>query len=261
MRTLAGLLLVIWPCLGQGEKAQLFGTILDASGLAVAGAKVEAEEQGTRARFAAVSDHRGEYHLLGLPAGQYSVTVEQPGFRNYRQSGITLRIADRTALNVTLQVGQPAQSVEVTAEAPLLQTATGDVSFNVDAQKVETLPLDGRNFIPLVALSPGVALPGGGSLLPRINGSRPRTNEYLFDGVSMLQPEPGQVVFYPIIDGIEEFRLNINAYSPEYGRSNGGTVIIESKSGSNAFHAALFEFFRNEDLNARNYIAQPGPTG
>ena len=162
-------------------------------------------------------------------------------------------------MNVTLQVGQPAQSVEVTAEAPLLQTATGDVSFNVDSQKVETLPLDGRNFIPLVALSPGVALPGGGSLLPRINGSRPRTNEYLLDGVSMLQPEPGQVVFYPIIDGIQEFHLNINAYSPEYGRSNGGTVIIESKSGSNDFHATLFEFFRNEDLNARNYFAQPGP--
>jgi len=246
-------------CWGQAEKAQLLGHVQDPAGLAIAGAKIVAEEQGTHARFSGTSDHRGEYHLLGLTAGQYVVAVEQPGFRTYRQSGITLRLADRTVLDVTLQLGQPTQSIDVTAEAPLLQTATGDVSFNVDAQKVETLPLDGRNFIPLVALSPGVALPGGGSLLPRINGSRPRTNEYLFDGVSMLQPEPGQVVFYPIIDGIEEFRLNINAYSPEYGRSNGGTVIIESKSGSNDFHGTLFEFFRNEDLNARNYFAQPGP--
>ena len=76
----------------------------------------------------------------------------------------------------------------------------------MDQQRIVTLPLDGRNFIPLVALSPGVALPGGGSLLPRINGSRPRTNEYVYDGISVLQPEPGQVTFYPIIDGIEEFR-------------------------------------------------------
>ncbi len=110
-----------------------------------------------------------------------------------------------------------------------------------------------------MALSPGVALPGGGSLLPRINGSRPRTNEYLYDGISVLQPEPGQVAFYPIIDAMEEFKLNINAYSPEYGRSNGGTVMVIGKSGGNEFHGTLFEFLRNEDLNARNYFAQPGP--
>jgi hypothetical protein len=116
---------------------------------------------------------------------------------------------DQTALNVRLEIGQPAESIEVTAAAPLLQTVSGAVSHGVDEAKVTTLPLDGRNFIPLVALSPGVALPGGGSLLPRINGSRPRTNEYMYDGISVLQPEPGQVAFYPIIGGIEEFRLNV----------------------------------------------------
>jgi len=103
-----------------------------------------------------------------------------------------------------------------------------------------------------------VALPGGGSLLPRIDGSRPRTNEYLYDGISVLQPEPGQVAFYPVIGGIQEFRLNLNAYSPEYGRSSGGTVLVIGKSGGNAFHGTLFEFLRNEALNARNYFAQPG---
>src|SRR5262249_17678778 len=116
----------------------------------------------------------------------------------------------------------------------------------------------GRNFIPLVTLSPGVALPNG-QFLPRINGSRPRTNEYIYDGISVLQPEPGQVVYYPIIDGMAEFKLNVNAYSPEYGRSNGGTVMVIGKSGSNDFHGTLFEFFRNETLNARNLFAQPGP--
>ena len=210
------------------------------------------------ARYSALSDDRGEYHVLGLPAGQYVLTVEQPGFRKYRQSGITLRLADRTALDVKLEVGQPTQSVEVTAAAPLLQTASGEVSLNVDEKKIATLPLDGRNFIPLVTLSPGVALPNG-QFLPRINGSRPRTNEYIYDGISVLQPEPGQVVYYPIIDGMAEFKLNVNAYSPEYGRSNGGTVMVIGKSGSNEFHGSLFEFFRNEALNARNLFAQPGP--
>ena len=245
-------------CWGQAGRAELFGTIQDPSGLPVPKAKVEAEDQATMARYSALSDEEGDYHILGLPAGQYVLTVEQPGFRTYRQSGITLRLADRTSLDVKLEVGQPSQSVEVTAAAPLLQTASGEVSLNVDEKKIATLPLDGRNFIPLVTLSPGVALPNG-QFLPRINGSRPRTNEYIYDGISVLQPEPGQVVYYPIIDGMAEFKLNVNAYSPEYGRSNGGTVMVIGKSGSNEFHGSLFEFFRNEALNARNLFAQPGP--
>ena len=252
-------LLLASACLGQAGKAELFGVIQDPTGAAVPNAKVEAEDQATSARFAAVSNERGEYHLLGLAAGEYSLTVERPGLRTYRQTGILLRTGGRTALSVKLELGQSIEAITVTAAAPLLETATGEVSYSVDSQKLEALPLDGRNFVPLVALAPGVALPGGGSLLPRINGSRPRTNEYLYDGISILQPEPGQVVLYPILDGIEEFRVNINAYSPEYGRSNGGTVMVVGKSGGNALHGTLFEFFRNEDLNARNLFAQPGP--
>ena len=253
-----GLISVAALCFGQAGRAELSGTIQDPSGLPVPKAKVEAEDQATMVRYSALSDERGEYHVLGLPAGQYVLTVEQPGFRKYRQSGITLRLADRTSLSVKLEVGQPTQSVEVTAAATLLQTTSGEVSLNVEEKKITTLPLDGRNFIPLVTLSPGVALPNG-QFLPRINGSRPRTNEYIYDGISVLQPEPGQVVYYPIIDGMAEFKLNVNAYSPEYGRSNGGTVMVIGKSGSNELHGSLFEFFRNEALNARNLFAQPGP--
>jgi len=245
-------------CFGQAGRAELFGTIQDPAGLAIRKAKVQAEDRATMVRYSATSDERGAYHILGLPAGQYVLTIEQPGFRTYRQSGIVLRLADRTSLDVKLDVGQLSQSVNVTAAAPLLQTASGEVSLNVDERKISTLPLDGRNFIPLVTLSPGVALPNG-QFLPRINGSRPRTNEYIYDGVSVLQPEPGQVVYYPIIDGMAEFKLNVNSYSPEYGRSNGGTVMVIGKSGSNQFHGSLFEFFRNEAQNARNLFAQPGP--
>jgi Carboxypeptidase regulatory-like domain len=247
------------PAFGQAGRAELFGVVKDPPGLAVPKANVTAEEQTTAARFQSATDARGEYHLLGLPAGKYVLTVEQPGFQLYQQTGIVLRIGDQIELNITLALGQTTQSVKVEAEASLLEAANGSVSYHVSQQEIETLPLDGRNFIPLVALSPGVALPGGGSLLPRINGSRPRTNEYIYDGISVLQPEPGQVAFYPIIDAMEEFKLNINAYSPEYGRSNGGTIMVVGKSGSNDFHATLFEFFRNEDLNARNYFAPAGP--
>src|ERR1035437_185589 len=216
-------------CFGQAGKAELFGTIQDPQGLAVTKAHVAGEQQATGARSDAITDDRGDYHLLGLAAGQYVLTVEKPGFRAYKQEGITLRIGDQIRLGVKLELGQFSQSVDVNAQASLLETASGSVGYHVIQPQLETLPLDGRNFISLVALSPGVALPGGGSLLPRIDGSRPRTNEYLYDGISVLQPEPGQVAFYPIIDAMEEFKLNLNAYSPEYGRSNGGTVMGASQ--------------------------------
>jgi hypothetical protein len=245
-------------CFGQAGKAELFGTIQDPSGLGVADVKVVGEEEATGVHFEVATDDHGQYHLLGLAAGRYALAIEKPGFRPYRQTGITLRIGDQVRQNVQLELGQPSQSVNVHAEPSLLETASGSVSYHLSQREIETLPLDGRNFIPLVALAPGVALPGGGSLLPRINGSRPRTNEYLYDGISVLQPEPGQVAFYPIIDAMSEFRVNINAYSPEYGRSNGGTVLEIGKSGTNELHGTLFEFFRNEHLNARNYFAPAG---
>ena len=155
----------------------------------------------------------------------YRVSVVKQGFREYRQEGLRLRVADRISLDIRLELGDVVQTLEVTAAAPLLQATTGTVSLVVEQKKVVTLPLDGRNFIPLLALSPGVALPPG-TFFPRVNGSRPRTSEYIYDGIGVLQPEPGQVAFYPIIDAIEEFRVNTNSYSAEYGRSNGGVILV-----------------------------------
>src|SRR5437763_910692 len=153
IRVLITCLTVALPCFAQAGRATLSGTISDPSGLPVVNAKIEVEHQATMARFTQHSDGRGEYRIFGLPAGRYVLTVEQPGFRTYRQSGITLRVEDTAALNVTLTIGVPTQSVEVSAATPLLQTGTGDVSYHVDETKIATLPLDGRNFIPLVALS------------------------------------------------------------------------------------------------------------
>src|SRR5215831_12530233 len=111
------------PVSAQGGRAEIFGVIRDSSGLPVPRASIQAEDQATMARYSGTSDDRGEYHLVGLPASNYRVTVEQPGFRVYRQSGITLRLAERTALDIQLQIGEISQTVEVTAAAPVLQTA------------------------------------------------------------------------------------------------------------------------------------------
>jgi hypothetical protein len=153
-----------------------------------------------------------------------------------------------------MAVGSAKESVTVSGDAPLLQTESGSITQSIDHEKVVQLPLNGRNFIQLATLSPGVTLPPG-TLLPRINGGRPRTNEYLFDGISALQPEPGQVVFFPIIDSIQEFNIQSNGVPAEFGRFNGGVVNPSSRSGSNALHGSVWEFFRNEALNARNYFA------
>ncbi|HZO54633.1 MAG TPA: carboxypeptidase regulatory-like domain-containing protein, partial [Bryobacteraceae bacterium] len=241
----------------QSTKTELGGALRDAAGLAVQGAIVELVDKGTEARVSAVSEAAGTYHFFALPAGNYRIAVAKEGFATLRRDGIVIRVGDQITLDLSLQVGDASQSIEVTAAAPLLQSTRGTASFVVEQKKVVALPLDGRNFVPLIALSPGVNLPPG-NLFPRINGSRPRTSEYIYDGISVLQPEPGQVAFYPIVDAIEEFRVETNSPSAEYGRSNGGVIMVKQKSGSNSLHGTLYEFFRNEALNARNLFATTG---
>ena len=219
---------------------------------------VDLTNTGTDAKRSVQSDMHGAYHFFALSAGSYQISVEKDGFATLRRSGIVVRVGDRLDIDLELRVGDISQSVEVTAAAPLLQSSRGTASIVVDQKRIVALPLDGRNFVPLIALSPGVNLPPG-NLLPRINGSRPRTSEYIYDGISVLQPEPGQVAFYPIVDAIEEFRVETNSYSAEYGRSNGGVIMVNQKSGSNQLHGTLFEFFRNEAINARNLFASTGP--
>ena len=139
-----------------------------------------------------------------------------------------------------------------------MRAETASLGTVVENEQVVQLPLNGRLFIMLAAIAPGVALPPN-SVLPRINGGRPRTNEYLFDGISVLQPEPGQVAYYPIVDAIQEFKIESNSPPAEFGRFNGGVVNLTTKSGTNAFRGNVFEFFRNEHLNARNYFQQSNP--
>lgn len=256
--TAIALALLISPAYGQSSRAELFGTIRDPAGLSIPAAQAELREQNTQISYRLASSSEGRYRFLALPPGLYELTIRKQGFQTLHETGIQLRVGDLVELDLALQIGGMTEAVEVTAAAPLLQSASGGIGFVVDQTKVANLPLDGRNFVPLIALVPGVMLPPG-QVLPRVNGSRPRTSEYRYDGVSVLQPEPGQVAYYPIPDAIEEFRVDTNSYSAEFGRSNGGVVQVSTKSGTNDFHGTLFEFFRNETLNARNLFASQGP--
>src|SRR5688500_7540913 len=148
------------------------------------------------------------------------------------------------------------ETVIVVAPATPAPPERATVRHVVDDTTLVGLPLNGRQVIALAALAPGVAVPPG-STLPRINGGRPRTNEYLFDGIAVLQPEPGQVPFFPIVDAIQTFTIETNNPSAEYGRFNGGVVSMTTKSGTDALHGTLFNFLRHEALNARNYFASP----
>jgi hypothetical protein len=242
----------------QSTKAELSGSVRDPAGLPVEGAEVQLVNANTQAERSYVTGGNGEYHFFALQPGTYTITVNKNGFTALRREGVALRVGDQVSLELPLQIGRVTETINVTEAAPLLQSNRGTVGFVVEQEKVVTLPLDGRNFVPLIALSPGVMLPPA-SALPRINGSRPRVSEYIYDGISVLQPEPGQVAYFPVVDAIEEFRVETNSYSAEYGRSNGGVIMVNHKSGSNEFHGSVFEFLRNEAINARNLFATTGP--
>ena len=184
--------------------------------------------------------------------------IELGGFRRVTHEGIRVATGDTTRLNAALQVGVLSETMIVTADTMRLRGASSSLGQVVDNGKITGLPLNGRSFVSLAGLAPGVALPPGSSL-PRINGGRPRTNEYLFDGISVLQPEPGQVAFFPNVDAIQEFKIESNSPPAEFGRFNGGVVNLTTKSGSNTLRGTLFEFFRHEALNARNFFASANP--
>jgi hypothetical protein len=235
-------------------QAEISGEVRDPSGAVVPSATVTATEVRTNLSYSSTSGSGGVYAFGYLKPGVYTIAVEAPGFKRFVREGIQLATGMLVRVDAELTLGNGSESIVVTQDAPLLQTESGRLGQVISNRKIVDLPLNGRNFVPLIALSPGVALPPG-ALLPRINGGRPRVNEYLYDGVSVLQPEPGQVAFYPVIDAIQEFKVDTNSPPAEFGRFNGGVINLTTKSGTNEYHGSAFEFFRNEVLNARNVFA------
>lgn len=241
----------------QAAKSELIGEVRDQNGALVPNAKVSLTDVSTGQKSSTLSS-AGTFIVTNVKPGVYNVAVEADGFKQSLREGVRLATGERVRLDVVLDPGAVTELVTVVQDASLLRTESGGLGQVISNRKIVDIPLNGRNFLSLVTLSPGVAQPPpttAGPSFPRINGGRPRTNEYLFDGISVLQPEPGQVAFFPIVEAIQEFKVEVNSPPAEFGRFNGGVVNLTTKSGSNDFHGSAFEFLRNESLNARNLFA------
>jgi hypothetical protein len=234
--------------------ASLRGRVLDPSGAGVPNASVELTESAKNVHLSTTTSTTGDYLFTNLNPGSYGVSVAASGFQRLDHTGISVTVGETVTADLSLTLGGDQQTITVNSDLPLMQTGTSDIQTTIARPTIAAMPLNTRNFIQLSTLAPGVELPPG-TLLPRINGGRPRTNEYLYDGISALQPEPGQVAYFPILDDIAEFTIQSNNVPAEFGRFNGGVVNVATRSGSNAIHGSLFEYLRNEDLNARNYFA------
>ncbi len=244
--------------LAQAGQAELTGDVRDGSGAGVAKATISVTQTETGDITTTKSGKDGAYIITNLRPGLYNVTVETQGFRRFVQAGVRLTTGERIRLDVTLSVGGVNEEIKVTADASMLRTETSSLGQVIPNRRIVDLPLNGRNFFSLITLAPGVASPPpttAGPAFPRLNGGRPRVNEFLYDGVSALQPEPGQVAFNPVIDAIQEFKVEVNSPPAEFGRFNGGVVNLTTRSGTNDLHGTLFGFLRNEALNARNLFA------
>jgi hypothetical protein len=243
---------------GQAGRTEITGVVHDASGALIPQGRIVVTEIATSHVVSLTIGDAGTFTITNLKPGEYTLTVEVVGFKTFVQSGVQLATGERVRLDVVLQPGQLSESVTISEDASPLRTESGSLGQVVNNRKILDLPLNGRNFLSLVSLSAGVAQPpptSAGPAFPRINGGRPRTNEYLFDGISVLQPEPGQIAFFPIVEAIQEFKVEVNSPPAEFGRFNGGVVNLTTKSGTNDFHGSAFEFLRNEALNARNLFA------
>jgi hypothetical protein len=257
-RVFAWLALAVLTCpfgvYGQAGSGELTGEVRDPAGALVAGARITLTDTATNQNYLSLSSESGVFTLAGQKPGTYRIAVEARGFKRFVRNNVTVTTGERVRVDVELAVGEITDSVTVHGDVELLRKDSATISQVVDVKTIPALPLNGRTFVGLVGLAPGIALPPG-SALPRLSGSRPRTNEYLYDGIGVLQPEPGQVAFFPIIDAIREFNVQTNDAPAEFGRFNGGVVNLTTKSGTNDFHGTLFEFLRNEAVNARNRFA------
>ena len=246
----------------QGVTASIVGTISDATGAVLPGVTVVATNEGTGLRREVFSNESGNYTIPLLPVGTYSVATELPGFRTEIRTGITLNVDARARIDFSLQVGQLTETIEVTSAAPLVQTEDSSVGFVVDRRKVTELPLNGRRFEQLVNLVPGATMSVEGSLnanrgLFNVVGQREVTSSFILDGVDNIDPVVRIYAYRPSIDLIEEFKVQTSASAAEFGRNSGAVVNVTTKSGTNALHGAVWEFYRGSALNAKNFFDPP----
>jgi len=250
------------PDWAQKDAGGIAGTVKDASGGVIAGAKVVVTDVDHGITFTVKTNGVGEYVASPLKVSRYTVTVEQPGFKKAVAGPFPLDVQQRLAVDITLQVGRPDEIVKVTSTAPLLETETSDLGQVINGQRAVALPLNGRNYAQLALLGAGVVPSEPGSRVETSfgfssNGARALQNNFLLDGVdnnsNLGDVLTGQAyVIQPSVDAIEEFKVQTNSYSAEFGRGNGAILNAVIKSGTNDFHGNLYEFLRNDILDANN---------
>jgi hypothetical protein len=248
--------------IAQKDTGGLAGLVKDPSGAVIAGAKVMIVDTERGGQLVTATNAQGEFVVSPLKVGRYQVIAEKAGFKKTVAGPITVNVDARPAVDITLSLGDIKEVVTVTTEAQLLETQTSDLGHLVDKRQAETLPLNGRNYAQLALLGAGIAPSEPGSRVETSygfssNGARSLQNNYLLDGIdnnsNLGDVLTGQAyVIQPSIDAIQEFKVQTNAYSAEFGRGNGAILNAVLKSGTNSFHGDLYEFFRNDVLDARN---------
>ena len=254
-------------CVAQTTQGGIVGAIRDEKGANIAGAKVTVTNTATGLQRETTTTANGLFRLMALPTGTYQMKAEAPGFATSTTAAIEVGVDQIRTLDVMLHVGVQNQTVEVQADATLTQTETSKRGEIIDNRKVEDLPLNGRDFAQLARLNPGVASSGGGGGQQggeggvsgfSSNGQRSTSNNFMVDGVDNNDYFGGAAAQIPSIDSIQEFEVQTNTFSAEYGRNSGSVVNLVTKSGSNELHGSLYEFFRNDALDARNFFNDSG---
>lgn len=260
-RLLVGLLLMT-PAVWAQSTAQISGTVKDQTGAIIAGAQVTATQTDTGLKRDVKTDPGGLYVLPNLPIGTWRLEVTASGFRSYVQTGISLQVADKLTINASLDLGQVTNQVQVEANPVQVETSETAVTETMDSTRVTELPLNGRQVTDLVLLSGAATESATTSFVrnyPTVNisvaGGMHNGLTYLLDGASHNDPINGLNLALPFPDALQEFKLETSSLSAQYGQHSSGAVNAVIKSGTNQFHGDLFEFFRNGDLNARNFFA------
>lgn len=249
--------------LAQTISGSISGRVVDSLGGTVAGASVSATDLDRKSSLAVKTDSAGVYAFPSLPPARYRLTVEAPGFKKVETTNLTLLGNQHlTAPQVVLQVGQVSETVEVTAQGLQLQTDTAERSASITGKEINNIALNGRSYLPLVALIPGVttapSLPvashgGVGSI--NVNGGRSNQNNLTLDGVGDVDTgNNGDQLATVSLDSVQEFRVLTSNYQAQYGRSSGAQISVVTKSGSNQFHGSTYIEHRNESLNANNWL-------
>jgi hypothetical protein len=249
------------PAFAQGYRATIVGNVTDPSGDALSNAKVTATNKETGLSSSTYTDDEGDYVIPLIVPGGYRLRVEATGFKGVVSEDVVLQVDQTLRLDHTLEVGQVTEQVPVTAEGEdgIVNTETASLGEVVTNREIVDLPLNGRNYLSLALLAPGVVPAAAGANPHNINGARPDHVNYLLDGISNIDRRGNQAVVTPSIDAIREFKIITNMFSAEYGRLDAGVISVALASGTNSFHGTLFEFHRNDALDARGFFDEDAP--